>query len=209
MREAQIEVREQAHALDEAGSQAERVVRLVLDQAADAADALVRRELLQVGPDRGAALERRVGDQRLDARVGAREPVDIRRLLEVLPGIDGDLDPHQRLDLARAALVIELRHQARPVEHRLAAHPAIGDHARVVEVHVGVDDREIGHGGRLTAAPRRRRRALRRRRECRRSWPRSAGSPRRAAGAPAPLPSRPGRRRAWPRARGACPGIPG
>ena len=44
--EAQIELREQAHALDEIGPQAERVVRLVLDEAPDAADVLVRRELI-------------------------------------------------------------------------------------------------------------------------------------------------------------------
>ena len=167
--ETQIEVREQAHARDEVGPQAKRVVRLVLDQAADAADALVRCELLEIRPDRGPALKRRVGNQRSDARVGAREPVDIRRLLEILPGIDVDLDPHQRLKRDGAARGIEMRHEVLPIERRPGTHPCVADHARVVEVDVRIDDREIGHEVPLTAVSRRRRRALRRRRECPRS----------------------------------------
>ena len=123
--EAQIEVREQAHALDEVGSQTERVVRFVLDQASDAADALVRRELFQVGRDRSAALERRVGDQRLDALVGAREPSTYAASWRYCPGSTAT-SIHTSASISHAALVIELRHQARPVEHRLAAHPAIG-----------------------------------------------------------------------------------
>ena len=44
------------------GLQAELGVGLVLEQAADAAAEVVRGELLEVGRDRGAALEGRVRD---------------------------------------------------------------------------------------------------------------------------------------------------
>ena len=206
--EAQIEVREQAHALDEVGSQTGRVIRFVLDQASDAADALVRRELFQVGRDRSAALERLAWATRAPCRGRRARALDARRLLEILPGIDGDLDPHQRLDLALAALIIEMRHQAQ-------------------QSSTGLPRSAIGN-------PRPGRRGARaRRRSGNRAWRSphcraAASTPSLAAAARmlaivasfSGMPSVRCRRssrfhlagnvdHAWPRAPGACPGIPG
>jgi hypothetical protein len=94
--ESEVEPRQELHALDETRPQAELGVRLVLEQPADAAAEVVRGELLEVGRDRGAALERGVGDDRLDARIALGQP-RVGGLLQTLSGVGLDLDPDQRL----------------------------------------------------------------------------------------------------------------
>ena len=74
-------------------------VRLVLDQAAHAANGFELGDPRHLRLDRGAAFQRQAGDGAEHAAVMAGETVDPVRLVEILRHVDVDLDEDEAFDL--------------------------------------------------------------------------------------------------------------
>ena len=104
-----------------------------------------RGERGKVALDGPAAFERHGADHALQHRIVQSVSLDPPGLVEVtiLGGID--FDEHQALDRQARSSSGELVEAVLPVQERDSLHPWVGDRLRIIEMHMGVDDRTIGH----------------------------------------------------------------
>jgi hypothetical protein len=139
--------RQAADAVDEGRPQAERVVRLALQEPPDPTHLRHRRQRHEVGLDRGTAFQRRVGHNGAQKRLARGEARDPAGLIEVPAGGDVALDEHDPLEGQPRGRLPEVGRQERPGERPHLVEPGQRHHGRIPPVNVGVDDRAWRHGG--------------------------------------------------------------
>jgi Lrp/AsnC family leucine-responsive transcriptional regulator len=145
--EREIMLGEKLQTLDEAGAGAEFGIGLGLDQAPYTAQELVLAQPVEFARHCLAAFEPKRCDHAGYAPVGPREVRDPFGLIEMLRPIDIDLDKDETFDLHRLGRLGEVFGQDLAVERRRALHPGVTEAGWVAEMHMGIDDRIVGHSG--------------------------------------------------------------
>ena len=108
-------------------------------------------QLLEVGGDRGAFLDRCVRHHADQPPVGIGQLLHPGSLVDVLARIDPDLGEHDLVDLDLRPATVEVAEIVALVDLRHALQPGVAEMARVVEVDVAVDDRKARHVASLVA----------------------------------------------------------
>ena len=143
--EGEAVLRQKLHGFEEARLDAEGGVALGLDEPPDAAQDAVLLQRQEIGLDRRAFLERRMGDHAGEPSILVGQSLDEGGLLEMQAGIDGDFGEHDLVDLDAPARPVEILEKRGALQLRRAVEPAVAKAVDVIEMHMAVDDREVRH----------------------------------------------------------------